>query len=163
LPVQAGNAGKVLSTNGSTAFWQTIDTGIPPQTGNEGKFLTTNGVSPSWQPVPITSPGIATTWVAFRGRPTAQVGILYGDGGVTSVQRVATGIYQINFAPGLMQNVNYIFVGTASQDDHLVSIRNTDYETRSVGSIRITTHDPGSGNNIFQDTEFVMLVFFGGK
>lgn len=45
LPGQAGNAGKFLQTNGSSASWASS---LPTQTGNNGKFLTTNGTTESW-------------------------------------------------------------------------------------------------------------------
>ena len=42
-----GNSGKVLTTNGTTASWATVDA-LPSQSGNNGKFLTTNGTTASW-------------------------------------------------------------------------------------------------------------------
>lgn len=48
LPLQIGNTGKYLTTNGTDASWQTIPVEIPSQTGQAGKFLTTNGTNVSW-------------------------------------------------------------------------------------------------------------------
>ncbi|MEO6304826.1 MAG: hypothetical protein ABIP51_16820 [Bacteroidia bacterium] len=53
LPDQTNNAGKVLTTNGTVASWQTINLPsnnqlLPSQTGNNGKYLITNGTSASW-------------------------------------------------------------------------------------------------------------------
>ena len=42
-----GTSGQVLTTNGTTASWATVDT-LPSQTGQSGKFLTTNGTTASW-------------------------------------------------------------------------------------------------------------------
>lgn len=45
LPAQAGNSGKVITTDGTTASW-----GLPiaSQAGNSGKVLTTDGSTTSW-------------------------------------------------------------------------------------------------------------------
>jgi len=45
LPGQAGNAGKFVTTDGSSASW---DDALPTQTGNAGKVLTTDGTDASW-------------------------------------------------------------------------------------------------------------------
>lgn len=47
LPSQAGQNGKYLTTNGSSASWVDLDA-LPSQVGNTGKFLKTNGVSAVW-------------------------------------------------------------------------------------------------------------------
>ena len=47
IPSQEGNAGKVLSTNGTTPEWVEIDSGLPDQTGHTG-FLRTNGTDATW-------------------------------------------------------------------------------------------------------------------
>jgi len=53
LPPQAGNAGKNLQTDGTSATWEVV---IPPQTGNAGKALMSDGTSQSWQyPMPATA------------------------------------------------------------------------------------------------------------
>ena len=46
-PSQAGNSGKYLTTDGSTASWGDVDA-LPDQTGNSGKYLTTDGSDASW-------------------------------------------------------------------------------------------------------------------
>ena len=47
LPDQEDNEGKYLTTDGTDAFWETVDA-LPDQTGNEGKYLTTDGTDPEW-------------------------------------------------------------------------------------------------------------------
>jgi hypothetical protein len=47
LPDQEANEGKYLTTDGTAAFWETVDA-LPEQTGNEGKYLTTDGTDPEW-------------------------------------------------------------------------------------------------------------------
>ena len=46
-PVQTSQAGKYLTTDGSTVSWATVDA-LPSQTNNGGKYLTTNGTTASW-------------------------------------------------------------------------------------------------------------------
>ena len=68
LPTQTNNTGKFLTTNGTTASWETIPTTtytqgtgitisgttisavdqLPSRSGNNGKFLTTDGTDVSW-------------------------------------------------------------------------------------------------------------------
>lgn len=46
LPLQSGNAGKFVTTDGTTASWATV---YPSQTGNAGKYLKTDGTNATWQ------------------------------------------------------------------------------------------------------------------
>lgn len=50
FPSQTGNAGRFLTTNGTTVAWATVDA-LPTQTGNAGRYLTTNGATASWATV----------------------------------------------------------------------------------------------------------------
>ena len=50
LPDQAGHAGKVLQTDGSTPSWGIPDT-FPDQAEHSGKFLSTDGATPFWHTV----------------------------------------------------------------------------------------------------------------
>jgi hypothetical protein len=43
-----GSAGQVLTVTAGVPTWSDAATGLPSQTGNAGKFLTTNGTSASW-------------------------------------------------------------------------------------------------------------------
>jgi hypothetical protein len=54
VPSQGGNAGKYLTTNGTTSSWASVDA-LPSQTGNSGKYLTTNGTTASWAAI-VTDP-----------------------------------------------------------------------------------------------------------
>jgi hypothetical protein len=53
-PVQTNQAGKYLTTDGSTVSWATVDA-LPSQTNNSGYYLTTNGTVASWAPL-VTDP-----------------------------------------------------------------------------------------------------------
>ena len=46
-PIQTSQAGKYLTTDGSTVSWATVDA-LPSQTNNGGKYLTTDGTTASW-------------------------------------------------------------------------------------------------------------------
>ena len=50
LPSQTGNGGTYLTTDGTTASWDSIDA-LPAQTGNNGKYLTTDGTAASWDSI----------------------------------------------------------------------------------------------------------------
>ena len=46
-PIQTSQAGKYLTTDGSTVSWATVDA-LPSQTNNGGKYLTTDGTTATW-------------------------------------------------------------------------------------------------------------------
>jgi hypothetical protein len=54
VPSQTSNAGKYLTTDGTTSSWGVVDA-LPLQTGNSGKYLTTNGSAASWAAI-VTDP-----------------------------------------------------------------------------------------------------------
>lgn len=54
LPAQANNAGKVLSTDGTTPSWVDPIEELPAQANNTGKVLSTDGTTPSWIDVPLS-------------------------------------------------------------------------------------------------------------
>jgi hypothetical protein len=47
VPSQTSNAGKYLTTDGTTSSWGAVNA-LPSQTGNSGKYLTTDGSTASW-------------------------------------------------------------------------------------------------------------------
>ena len=51
LPDQNGQAGNILTTDGTTASWEVSSSSLPSQGGNSGKYLTTNGTVASWASV----------------------------------------------------------------------------------------------------------------
>ena len=88
LPVQTGNTGMFLSTNGSTLSWVVPST-IPAQSGNSGKILGTNGVSVGWVSVSASSfPSVVGNSGKFLGtdgstvswQPTASQPLTIGAG-----------------------------------------------------------------------------------
>ena len=54
VPSQTSNAGKYLTTDGTTSSWGTVNA-LPSQTSNAGKYLTTNGTAASWASI-VTDP-----------------------------------------------------------------------------------------------------------
>ena len=80
LPVQTGNTGMFLSTNGSTLSW-VVPSIIPAQSGNSGKILGTNGVSVGWVSVSASSfPSVVGNSGKFLGT----------DGSTVSWQPIAS-------------------------------------------------------------------------
>ncbi len=85
LPAQSTQAGKFLTTDGSSASWGSVDA-LPTQTGQAGEFLTTDGTSADWisDAGQIETPGnyyknyneitVATTTTV----PTTENGIIFG-------------------------------------------------------------------------------------
>jgi hypothetical protein len=68
LPTQTSNAGKYLTTDGTTAGWATVDA-LPSQTSNSGKYLTTNGTTATWAVIPAsyTAPTIGGVSITSGG------------------------------------------------------------------------------------------------
>lgn len=77
FPPQSGNAGKFLSTDGSTTSWQAVDA-LPDQTGNSGKYLTTDGTDASWGTVDLSSKqdvvsGVSSTEIGYLDGVTSSI------------------------------------------------------------------------------------------
>lgn len=99
LPSQTGNAGKWITTDGSTASWAAL-TGLPSQTSNNGKFLTTDGSNASWAALTglpsqtgnsgkfLTTDGSSASWVSS---PVLSVQDQKSSG--TGAQALTTGTY----------------------------------------------------------------------
>ena len=71
LPTQTGNAGKFLSTDGTTVAWTAIPEELPTQSGQAGKVLSTDGLVPSWI-TPSTS-GVTAADVSFTLNSTGAI------------------------------------------------------------------------------------------
>ena len=65
LPVQAGNAGKYLKTDGEKASWDEVEA-LPDQTDNAGKYLTTDGEKATWVDVPRGMPLLSSIWTDHK-------------------------------------------------------------------------------------------------
>ena len=114
LPLQTGNAGKYVTTDGTNASWAPVPTEIPSQTGQSGKFLATDGTTASWDvagnvfgPASVTNNGIAlydgTTGKMIKAGPAPSTAgnILVSDGtnwtsaapaaGGSSIEAIASG------------------------------------------------------------------------
>jgi hypothetical protein len=64
LPLQTSNSGKFLTTNGTTESWATVDA-LPAQTDNSGKYLKTNGTSASWSTLDLEGPNLMNIMEAW--------------------------------------------------------------------------------------------------
>lgn len=93
---------------------------------------------------------IRQAWVKFNG----QTGAIINARNVTAVTRTTTGTYAIDLTPGTFADGNMIVIGTASDDDHVV----TYYSSTSIRVV-VRTHDSGLNvNNSFQDTSGTVHV-----
>jgi hypothetical protein len=54
LPLQTGNNGRFLTTDGTTTSWADVDA-LPDQSGNAGKYLQTDGTTASWEVLDLDS------------------------------------------------------------------------------------------------------------
>ena len=94
LPVQTGNAGKFLTTDGTSKSWSTVaQYTLPAQTSNSGKFLTTNGTVESWATIPVTSAATYSTLGTVYGLTSSTNAFIGQNAGKinTSTQNVAVG------------------------------------------------------------------------
>ena len=73
-PVQTGNEGKVLTTDGSVVSWSIAPNQVPDVADNAGKFLSTDGSTYYWQDIVLvpeisTDPATGTTgkWLTNTG------------------------------------------------------------------------------------------------
>ena len=85
LPLQSGQLGKFLTTDGNAASWATVDA-FPTQTSNSGKFLTTDGTNVNWATVDalptqtsntgkfLTTDGTDASWIAVPDELPTQAG-----------------------------------------------------------------------------------------
>lgn len=94
LPLQSGNSGKFLTTNGSVLSWAAVDA-FPSQSGNSGKFLTTNGSAVSWATVDAlpTQTSNAGKFLTTNGS-TASWAEVFPSGGTTGqyLRKTANGV-----------------------------------------------------------------------
>jgi hypothetical protein len=64
LPAQTSNNGKFLTTDGTVESWATVDA-LPAQTDNSGKYLKTNGTSASWSTLDVEGPNLMNIMEAW--------------------------------------------------------------------------------------------------
>ena len=81
LPIQTGNTGRYLTTNGTITSWGDISQ-VPTQTGNANKILTTNGTTATWTDAP--------TLAVINSASGATSGLKFGSN--TGVDGTSTGV-----------------------------------------------------------------------
>jgi len=127
--------------------------------GDAGKVLTSNGSTLSWTASASITPSSATTakaWVNFDGTGAIGAQTIRSSHNISSVVKTATGTYTVNFTTP-MADANYVPIvtgnlATNAQGDSSVSGSSI---TTSSCQIRIAWQ----GGTY--DTPYVMLVVFG--
>jgi len=159
LPVQTGNAGKFLTTDGTSKSWATVaQYTLPAQASNSGKFLTTDGTVESWGTIPVTSAATRTTFGTVLGYTDVSttnfnVSIGQNSGPATpspsNVSNVSLGVY----ANGSITNGNSnTAIGSSSFGQNASGIGNTGvggwagYDNTSGGYNVFLGHYAGTGS-----------------
>jgi hypothetical protein len=99
-------------------------------------------------------------WVNFDGT-TASPSTIRGSGNVSSVTKVSTGVYTLNFATA-MPDVNYAVTGSASTTSGSVGVIGSDPTAadfnKITGAVTVVTYDSSAENAI--DRSSVNVVIF---
>ena len=104
VPSQTSQAGKFLTTDGSTASWATVDA-LPAQTSQSGKYLTTNGTAASWGT--ITAP----TATAVSDTANTSTGYFKLPNGTTAQRPASPNVGMIRYNSDLGTNESYTTAG----------------------------------------------------
>jgi len=104
FPSATGNTGKYLRTNGTTNYWDTVDS-LPSQASNSGKFLTTNGTTASWAAIAGATPtddglvyGLTDAGTYYP--PATVAGAWFDNPTATSIYTNISGDYNGQTTPG---------------------------------------------------------------
>lgn len=91
IPIQTGNNGKYLTTNGNVTSWSTV-TALPDQTGNVGKYLTTDGTIATWANVSALPDQAGNTgkFLTTDGNVASWSNVVGGGGGATITNDTTT-------------------------------------------------------------------------
>lgn len=163
LPTQTGNAGKYLTTDGSTASWGNVSQ-VPTQTGaTSGSLLQTNGTTASWTNAPTvsvinTGTGALTgiKWGSNTGVDGTTTGVNLRVGGVTIVgvssnTVTSTGIINIT-ATGSATNPSLSFGDRVAGSLSGIYANPTDdtlnFSTNSTERLKITNTTMTVTNNL---------------
>jgi hypothetical protein len=101
LPLQTGNSGKFLTTDGTSKSWATISQfSLPTQTSNSGKYLTTDGTTPSWAIITQPSAATPTARGTVFGRTDSFYNVSLGENALPALTTGAGNIAIGDFANG---------------------------------------------------------------
>ena len=98
------------------------------------------------------SPFMCRAWVKFNGDTSA----IYGSGNVTSITKIATGKYTVDFTSA-MPHANYIALGTPSIGSNQQSIQALNYTTTSVDVYCTRESD---GYTSYTDDDIISIGIF---
>ena len=114
IPSQTGQAGKYLTTDGSSTSWAAA---VPDQSGNAGKYLTTDGSTASWGDV-------ASGIIQLQAKENITAGDLVQVGSVGGAEKCVSGerVQTHCLALGDNEATEVSFIGYFPDHDYLVSI-----------------------------------------
>jgi len=146
LPTQTGQAGKFLTTDGTTATWEAVDA-LPSQTGQAGEFLQTDGTTATWEPV---TPPTAT---AVSDQANTSTGYFDVPAGTTAQRPGSPELGNIRVNTTINQLEHYIdstWVGFAGSNPTITNVAPT---TSAAAGVTITV----TGIN-FQNGSTIKLI-----
>jgi hypothetical protein len=137
FPVQTGNSGKYLTTDGTDTSWGVVEA-LPEQSGNAGSYLTTDGTDASWAEV-SASPTLEAT--ASGALANGDMVIVNADGTVSTV----SGITQSLGSSSVFESANTNWISStfdSNLNKIIVTYRdngNSGYGTAVVGTVSGTS------------------------
>ena len=150
LPLQTGNGGKYLTTDGSNASWSTVSA-LPTQTGNSGKYLTTDGTNSSWGTVSgfSTTDDVATNASYYPVIATAAGG---------NVAKTSSSKYYFNPSTGTLYATGFSSLSDENQKTNIVLIDNALTTVKQIESVKFEFKDGGkkSAGVIAQQLEQIL-------
>lgn len=144
LPISMGGTGATTSTGARTAL-------LPVQTGNAGKFLSTNGTDVFWSSGGAGTPGGSDTQIQFNDSGSfgglAALTINKTTGAVTSTSTITAAGLGVNAAAGTARPLKF----TTSGSDRWILQANTTTESGGNAGSNLTlirVADNGSTQNL---------------
>jgi hypothetical protein len=163
LPLQTGNSGKFLTTDGTFKSWATVaQYTLPIQTSNSGKFLTTNGSVESWATIPVTSAATKNTLGTVYGfTELNNTSVALGYGTSTSADHtIAIGNQALN--------VNTTGTANVAVGSRALEANTTGQNNIAIGRFSLWQNIEGSasiaiGDNALFKSKFGANVVIGGS
>jgi hypothetical protein len=153
LPLQTGNSGLYLTTNGTTASWAAVSA-LPTQTSNSGLYLTTNGTTASWGAIAggvTLSDDTSTTNTSYLTMARAT------SGSASTVYTSSTKLY-FNPSNGTLTATNFNTVSDENQKTNITLVNSGLSVVKKLQGVEFDFKDSGqhSSGVIAQELEKVL-------